>query len=54
MKPFNQTRRILEKIKDEQFKLDTAISKGNTKDQKVAEKNIRNLRKDLARLSEDS
>lgn len=54
MKPFNPARKILEKIKAEQFKLDTAIANGDNKTKERAEKNIRNLKKDLARLGEDS
>lgn len=54
MKPFNPARKILEQIKDQQFLFDKAISVGDKAAQKKAEKNIRNLRKDLAKVSEDN
>lgn len=54
MKPFNPARKILEQIKDQQFILDKAISVGDKAAQKKAERNIKNLKKDFAKLSEDN
>jgi hypothetical protein len=54
MRPSNPTRKILEKIKAEQFKLDTAIANGDNRARDKADRNIRNLRKDLAKLNEEN